>query len=256
MAGPLRVTLDHLIERGTRSLTRLPSSVECRRPGSAAARVGNTCLSLQLLLESRRPHYHSEHREVARLLLAGNINVMHLLLRTLLLLVTSSKRPPLSIWEASSLPLRVLPTDIDIAMHVNNGMYFSLMDLGRFDLMVRSGTWAKMRRRGWSPVAAGETITFRRSLQLWQRYTIETRIIGMDAKAIYFEQRMVVDGEIYARAYIATRLVSRGRPVSQEDITAEFGAPPAELQLPDWIHEWRENNALPGTRRPAPHAWA
>ena len=105
-------------------------------------------------------------------------------------------------------------------------------------------------------MAAGETITFRRSLQLWQRYTIETRIIGMDAKAIYFEQRMVVDGEIYARAYIATRLVSRGRPVSQEEITAEFGAPPAELQLPDWIHEWRENNALPGTRRPAPHAWA
>lgn len=181
---------------------------------------------------------------------------MHLLLRTLLLLVTSSRRPPLSVWEASSLPLRVLPTDIDIAMHVNNGMYFSLMDLGRFDLMVRSGTWARMRLRGWTPVAAGETITFRRSLQLWQRYTIESRIIGLDAKAIYFEQRMVVDGEIYARAYIATRLVSGGRPVSQEEIIAEFGAPPEELELPEWIHEWRENNALPGSRRPAPHVWA
>ena len=103
-------------------------------------------------------------------------------------------------------------------MHVNNGMYFSLMDLGRFDLMVRSGIWKKMRRRGWTPVAAGETIAFRRSLQLWQQYTIETRIIGLDAKAIYFEQRMVVDGEIYARAYIATRLISQGKPVSQEEI--------------------------------------
>ncbi|KRE79575.1 acyl-CoA thioesterase [Arthrobacter sp. Soil763] len=181
---------------------------------------------------------------------------MHLLLRTLLLLFRSARRSPLSIWETSSLPLRVLPTDIDIAMHVNNGMYLSLMDLGRFDLMARSGTWKSIRRRGWTPVVAGETIAFRRSLQLWQQYTIETKIIGLDEKAIYFEQRMVVDGEIYARAYIATRLVHKGRPVSQEEIILEFGAPPAGLTLPEWIHEWRETNALPGARRPAPHAWA
>ena len=181
---------------------------------------------------------------------------MHLLLRTVVLLFTSSRRSPLSIWDTSSLPLKVLPTDIDIAMHVNNGMYFSLMDLGRFDLMARSGTWKSMRCRGWSPVAAGETIAFRRSLQLWQRYTIETKIIGLDEKAIYFEQRMVVDGEIYARAFIATRLVCKGKPVSQEDIIREFGAPPPDLELPEWIHEWRETNALPGARRPAPHVWA
>lgn len=181
---------------------------------------------------------------------------MHLLLRTILLLIKSARRSPLGIWDASSLPLRVLPTDIDIAMHVNNGMYFSLMDLGRFDLMARSGTWNAMRRRGWTPVVAGETIAFRRSLQLWQRYSIETKVIGLDEKAIYFEQRMVVDGEIYARAHIATRLVAKGGPVSQEEIIGEFGAPPSDLELPEWIHDWRETNALPGARRPAPHAWA
>jgi acyl-CoA thioesterase FadM len=181
---------------------------------------------------------------------------MHLLLRTLLLLFTSARRPRLNVWDESSLLLRVLPTDIDIAMHVNNGMYFSLMDLGRFDLMVRAGIWDRMRRRGWTPVVSGETIAFRKSLQLWQPYTIETRIIGLDSKAIYFEQRMVAGGEIYARAHIATRLVHKGRPVSQEDILAEFGAPPASMDLPEWIHEWRENNALPGARKPAPHFWS
>ncbi|WP_159803182.1 acyl-CoA thioesterase [Arthrobacter zhaoguopingii] len=181
---------------------------------------------------------------------------MHLLLRTLLLLLTSRRRPALDVWGQSSLPLRVLPTDIDIAMHVNNGMYFSLMDLGRFDLMVRSGVWSRMRRRGWSPVAAGETISFRKSLRLGQRYSIETRIIGLDDRAVYFEQRMVADGEIYARAFIATRLVSAGGPVENEEILKEFGHPPADLVLPEWIHQWRLNNALPGSRRPAPHSWA
>ncbi|HEV7167997.1 MAG TPA: acyl-CoA thioesterase [Micrococcaceae bacterium] len=181
---------------------------------------------------------------------------MHLLLRTLLLLFRSSRRPHLGIWEASSLPMRVLPTDIDIAMHVNNGMYLSLMDLGRFDLMVRSGAWARMRRRRWTPVVNAETIAFRKSLQLWQQYTVETKILGVDEKAIYFEQRMVSDGEIYARAHVATRLVRGRGPVGNAEIFAEFGQPPAEMVLPDWVHEWREANALPGSRRPAPHAWA
>ena len=180
---------------------------------------------------------------------------MHLLLRTLRLLVTSRRRPALSLWDASSLPLRVLPTDIDIALHVNNGMYFSLMDLGRFDLMVRSGAWDRMRARGWSPVVGLETIAFRRSLQLWQRYSIETRIIGTDEKAIFFEQRMVAGGEVYARAYIATRLLSRSGPVPNDEILAEVGEPPSDLVLPEFLHTWRVEHALPGTRRPAPHAW-
>ncbi|GHG60148.1 thioesterase [Sinomonas cellulolyticus] len=180
---------------------------------------------------------------------------MHLLLRTLLLLITSRRRPSLSIWEASSLKLRVLPTDIDVAMHVNNGMYFSLMDLGRFDLMARAGVWDRMRARGWSPVVNLETITFRKSLQLWQAYTIESKIIGVDEKAIFFEQRMVAGGEVYARAYIATRLVSKRGPVANAEIFEEIGQPPADLVLPEFLHAWREENALPSTRRPAPHLW-
>ena len=181
---------------------------------------------------------------------------MHLLIRTLFHLFLSGRRSRLSMWDISSWHTRAWPTDIDVALHVNNGMYFSLMDLGRFDLMKRSGIWARMQELKWNPVVSAETIAFRKSVKLWQRFTIESRIIGLDAKAIYFEQRMVADGEIYARAYIATRLLSAEGPVSNERIIEEFGAPPAGLELPEWIHTWRENNGLPGARRPAPHLWA
>ncbi|GAB3551046.1 thioesterase family protein [Arthrobacter tumbae] len=180
---------------------------------------------------------------------------MHLLLRTLWLLFASRRRAKVSIWDSASLPQRVQLTDIDIAMHVNNGMYLSLMDLGRFDLMIRSGIWKLMRRKGWTPVVNAETITFRKSLQLGQRYTIETRILGFDERAIYFEQRMVHGGEIYARAYIATRLLSSAGPVSNAEIFEAMGYPPADMVLPEWVHEWRVNTALPSTRRPATHDW-
>ena len=181
---------------------------------------------------------------------------MHLLLRTILTLLRSFRRPPLDIFGVSSVPMRVLPTDIDIAMHVNNGMYLSLMDLGRFDLMARSGLWKTMRRRGWTPVVGNETISFRKSLQLWQRYSIETRILGFDEKSVYFQHRMVVDGEVYAEAHVAGRLVSKKGPVSNEEIFEAAGRrPPAEMVLPEWIKDWRLNVALPSTRKPAPHTW-
>ncbi len=181
---------------------------------------------------------------------------MHLLLRTLLHLLLSSRRPKLGFWDTSSVPMRVLPTDIDVARHINNGMYLSLMDLGRFDLLVRNGFWKTMRSRGWSPVVNAETIAFRKSLNLWQKYTMESKILGFDDRAIFFEQRMVVDGEIYARAVIAGRLVSKNGPVTNEDIfEAARQQPPADMVLPEWVHQWRESNALPSTRRPAPNVW-
>ncbi len=194
----------------------------------------------------------------------GNISCehgpMHLLLRTLLLLITSRRRSRLSIWDSSSLPLRALPTDIDIAMHVNNGMYLSLMDLGRFDLMVRSGAWDLFRRKGWTPVVQAEQIAFRASITLWQGYSLETRIIGLDDKCIWLEQRFVVDGQVCARGYVASRLVGPDGPVSNEEIIAAvrdgLGEDvPADLVLPEWLHEWRVDVALPGSRRPAPHLW-
>lgn len=62
---------------------------------------------------------------------------MHVILRTLLTLLRSRRRYSLTPWETSRISLRALPTDVDVAMHINNGQYFSLFDLGRFDLMAR-----------------------------------------------------------------------------------------------------------------------
>ena len=41
----------------------------------------------------------------------------------------------------SVLRFRAWPTDLDPSLHVNNGRYLALMDLGRLDLMVGAGLW-------------------------------------------------------------------------------------------------------------------
>jgi acyl-CoA thioesterase FadM len=156
----------------------------------------------------------------------------------------------------SRIRLTTLPTDIDILRHMNNGRYLSLFDLGRWDLLVRTGIWDAMSSHGWYAVVSSETITFRKSLQLWQRFVIESRMLGHDDRAVYMEHRAVVDGEVYARAIVRARLLKKsGGTLSHEELFAAVGRPEGVPDVEPWVHEWAAASALPSTRRPAPSVW-
>jgi len=180
-----------------------------------------------------------------------------MILRTIIWLLRSRRSPQLSVNEVGRIRLRVLPTDIDTLGHINNGMYLSLMDLGRVDLLVRAGALPVFRKRGWYPVVASETITFRRSLELWQKYTLETRLIGVDAKAAYSEQRFVVDGEIYAVGFVKARFLSkRGGTVDITELSDAIGYDTTSVQLPEWVARWSTDVTLPPARGTAISDWA
>jgi acyl-CoA thioesterase FadM len=165
---------------------------------------------------------------------------VHLIFRTFLVWLRRNG-PRLDPHDVGRLTLRVLPSDLDVLGHMNNGVYLSIMDLGRMDLMQRSGVWRRLVTAGFYPVMADETISFRRSLQPWQRFTIETRIVGYDDKAVYTEQRAVVGGEIFARAIMRGRFVRKtGGTVTIAEISAIAGVDITTVTLPDWVTRWAE----------------
>lgn len=181
--------------------------------------------------------------------------------RTLLhVLFLSRRKPDLDHYEVARTNFITLPTDLDINRHMNNGVYFSIMDVARFDMLVRNGVWAIMRERGWYPVVASETITFRKSLNLWQRFTIESRILGFDEKAVYVEQRFVRPGpdgvpEVFAQGFIRGRFLRKtGGIVPVPELIEAFGTVEGE-GLPEWIERWGADVALPATRAEAPSVW-
>ncbi|GEM_PF-51028 len=152
--------------------------------------------------------------------------------------------------------LRTLPTDIDLLRHMNNGRYASLFDLGRFDLLIRTGIWDAMNAQGWYAVVASETVTFRKSLELWQRFTVESRLYGHDDTAVYQIHRAVVDGEVYAEAIVRARFLRRtGGVVPMEELFEALHRPDDLPPLPEWVRAWAEGSRLPSTRRPAPSVW-
>jgi acyl-CoA thioesterase FadM len=154
---------------------------------------------------------------------------VNMFLRTLLQMLLSRRRSHLDFREVGRISMRVMPGDLDLLRHVNNGVYLSLMDLGRMDLMLRSGQWQALGRRGWYPVGVNTSMTYRRSLQLWQRYTLETKVAGFDDKAMYVSQRFVRNDEVYAEGVMRGRFLKKsGGTASVAEIGELAGIDPAQ----------------------------
>lgn len=152
--------------------------------------------------------------------------------------------------------LTTLPTDVDVLRHMNNGRYLSLFDLGRWDLLIRTGLFDAMKEQAWYAVVSSETITFRKSLGLWKRFDVETRFIGHDEKALLMEHRAVVDGEIYARVIVRARLLRRsGGTVGLDEVFATLGRPDDLPGAEEWVSAWGAASALPSTKEAAPSNW-
>ncbi|MFM5952517.1 MAG: acyl-CoA thioesterase [Micrococcales bacterium] len=166
-------------------------------------------------------------------------------------------KSPLTIADVSKRTFRVWPTDIDAFNHMNNGVYLTLMDLGRFDLMLRAGKWQVFKKLGWYPVVVSVSIVFRKSLAPWTLFDIESKIIGWDHEAVFVEQRFTRDGEIYTRAFVKLRWLKKPRGiVTPQEVIDQAGGWPGEVPvLPAWINDWNEATVLPKGKEPAPSNW-
>jgi acyl-CoA thioesterase FadM len=186
--------------------------------------------------------------------------LVNVIWRTLLVILGARRRvrrgDVLDPNAVGSIRLTTLPTDIDILRHMNNGRYLSLFDLGRWDLLIRTGLFDAMNARGWYAVVSSETVTFRKSLELWQRFDVQSRFVGHDEKALFLEHRAVVDGEVYAKVIVRARMLRRsGGTVSHDELFGALGKPEGLPEIDEWIHDWAAASALPPTRSAAPSIW-
>jgi acyl-CoA thioesterase FadM len=120
---------------------------------------------------------------------------MNLWFRVLWLFLTAPFRariePPFGV---SRLTFRVWPTDIDTNLHMNNGRYLAIADLGRTDLLLQTGLWRAVLKEGFLPMLSGSAIRYRRELKPFQSFTLESRIVCWRATTFVMEHRYVTEG--------------------------------------------------------------
>ena len=140
---------------------------------------------------------------------------MNLWLRLFWYALTAWRRPALDAQNALSvLPFRVGPLDLDLSLHMNNGRYLSLMDLGRLDYLVRTGLWKAVARNRWTPIASAIAIRYRRELRPFATFRLETRLVSWAEASVVMEQVFILTsgphaGQVAARALFKGGIYSR-----------------------------------------------
>lgn len=166
---------------------------------------------------------------------------MNLYLRLLRVLLAARFRERIDILNGESrVGFRVLPNDLDLNMHMNNGRYFTIMDLGRIDLIVRCGLFSIMMNKKWMPVVGTTKMSFFRSLSPFQHYTVRTSLIGWDAKWFYIEQAFLCDdGKVAALGTIKGLFQSKKGKIPTAVIFGELSLEAPETLIPADAHALR-----------------
>lgn len=158
---------------------------------------------------------------------------MNLIFRLIWLFVSASRRERIGLTDESELTLRVLPTDLDINMHLTNARYLSMMDLGRSELIIQTGMLKKVLTRRWLPVVAVANLRFIKQIDPFQRYQLVTRVIGWDEKWFYIEQRFEVKEKLAAVGVIKGLFRSKSGNIPTAEMLQLAGYEGDALELPE-----------------------
>ena len=171
---------------------------------------------------------------------------MNLYLRVLWVILRLFWKPgSLAALEVSRLRLRVLPNDLDCNMHMNNGRYLTLMDLGRMDLIFRTRLYKAAQAGHWIPILNTAGIRFRLEMNCFQAFDLETRILGWDENWFTIEQRFILrggdkDGAVAAIGMVRGAFYNRDAkalvPVETVKQAIDFNGDSPDL--PDYAVQW------------------
>ena len=156
-------------------------------------------------------------------------------------LVTESK---VDLLATTRVYFRVWPNDLDLNIHVNNGRYLALADIGRIHWFVRTGVLRVARRQKAFPVIGDAIAKFRRDLKVFQTFEIHTRLIGWDRKWGFLEHRFMREGRVIGVVAIRGVFKGAGGPVDPGILLAGLAHSTPSPELPGWATRFHEGGEL------------
>lgn len=160
-------------------------------------------------------------------------------------IVKALKKEPLLFTDISEISTRVYPNDLDINIHMNNARYAAMMDLGRFDFLIRSGLMHKMRHEGWRPVIGTAYISYFKALKAFQKFEVTSRVIHWDAKWFYLEQIIMHNKVIMTHAYVKCLFLSQKKDkIPTDEMIAALHHSIKKPTPPPALLKWLESETL------------
>jgi acyl-CoA thioesterase FadM len=152
--------------------------------------------------------------------------------------------PRVDLLATTRVTLRVWPNDLDLNLHVNNGRYLALADIGRMHWFVTTGVLAIARQQKMFPVVGDVIAKFRRDLKLFESFEIHTRLMGWDHKWGFLEHRFVRNQRVIG--VVAIRGIFNGPkgPLDPGALLTGLAHASPSPQLPEWVKRFQQGSEL------------
>lgn len=167
---------------------------------------------------------------------------MYPYLRTFYTLQKAKYRPRLEWNEVGLMHMAVHLTDLDIYGEMNNARYLNVMEMGRWDIGVRTGLMEVMRKQKWIFTVAGCSIRYRKRLTALKKFELHTQIAAMDDRWLYMRQDIFRNGIQHTGALFRSAVVSDTGIVPPQKIFEEMDIPWKPL-MPDWVLDWDKSDS-------------
>jgi acyl-CoA thioesterase FadM len=168
---------------------------------------------------------------------------MNLYFRLLAVVIGALFKGRCGIEEVFLLDGRVWPFDLDLNLHMTNSRYLALADLGRLDLILRTGAWRAMWRGGVGVVLGGCTVRFRHSLRPFERFTVSTTVLGWDERWVYLRQIFLGEGKPACIAMMRAGFTRKGSLVPPQEIIDAAAGLGKQMVPPAWVAKWNDLEA-------------
>lgn len=148
--------------------------------------------------------------------------------------------PPLGLLEEDRVAMHVWPNGIDFNLHLNNARYLSVMDYGRTHLLARTGLLERVIRARWTPLVGAAWMTYRRSLPLFARFTLGSRLVCWDERWFYIEQIFTGSAGLAAVGWVKGALRGADGTLAPQRVLETIEPGIVSPPMPDSIAAWND----------------
>lgn len=140
---------------------------------------------------------------------------------------------------------RVMPWDIDLFGHMNNGRYLQISDVSRLAWMQRAGILRVIVKNRWSAVLGGSMVRYCKALKPGQRYQVETKLVCWDERWFYMEHRFTnLKGQTAAICITRAALRSKNAWVSTQNVVDQVAPNLVSPEPSVLVQQWMQNDKL------------
>ena len=153
-----------------------------------------------------------------------------------------------SLFQSKIEPTAVLKTEMMVGLTeadltlVSNARYLLFMEVGRLELMLRTGVFRNARQHGWLPLVVAQTIRYKSPLKRFQRFTLTTRLAGWDEKWFFVEHKIERRGRLMAFGLVKCCFKGTEGVVAPASALADLNVP-ASTTVPAYAVAWMSSES-------------